>query len=225
MATNTSAGTPVPTLGDVPNVPADMLKLATYLDPVTIPRFVSTAAANTAFPTPITGQQANIAGVPMTWDGTTWVANNPSVQTYTPGWFGSVANPSNASKTAFYKIQGGYCFVSIFMSFPTPSNGGSGSLTVGLPVAANASMPEQLLSCKLFSAAGIVGNWIGVAIIPASSTTCRPQFVLNSDSSVLTDWKGEVSAGSGPGTGTPAIPGQYTVHDNANIAITGIYRI
>lgn len=62
MATTTPTGSPVPTLGDAPNVPADMLRLAVFLDPVTIPRFTTTSNANIAFPTPYVGQEINVAG-------------------------------------------------------------------------------------------------------------------------------------------------------------------
>ena len=72
MATNTPTGSPVPTLGDAPNVPADMLRLAVFLDPVTIPRFTTTGNASTAFPTPYAGQMVNIAGQEYMWFEAGW---------------------------------------------------------------------------------------------------------------------------------------------------------
>lgn len=223
MATNTAAGTPVPTLGDTPNVPADMLKLATYLDPVTIPRFASTGAANTAFPSPLTGQQANINGVPSIWDGANWVAVNPGVSTYVPAWTGAGGNPASpAVKNGFYKIQGGFCFLSIFCSFNAGTTGGNGALSFSLPVTAASGGSEQILQAKLYTVLGISGNWNGLALIDSGGTTCKPMFALSGTSSVHDTWKGDVS---GPGSGVPALPAQYSVHNGGNICISGTYRI
>jgi len=95
MATNTPPGSPVPTLGDAPNVPADMLKLATYLDKVTIPSFTSEITANAAFPTPVNGQRVNIAGSIRTWQTSAWVGDSRLVGSGT--FFNNSLQPVDSS--------------------------------------------------------------------------------------------------------------------------------
>ena len=226
MGTFTTPGTPIPTLGDPPNVPADFLKTATYLDTVTSPRFANTGAANSAFPTPILGQQATIAGIPSAWNGTTWIPLNPDAITYTPTWTSSSGNhPTNpASKVGYYKIQGGYCFVSVYMSFNAGTSGGSGNLNVGLPVVSSAALAEQILQAKLWCAAG-GGNFLGYALIGANQSSCAPSFNIDIDSSTYSFWRSENTLGSGPGTGIPGIAGQFGVQTGGNIVITGVYKI
>lgn len=73
MATNTPSGTPVPTMGDSPNVPADFLKLATYLEPITTPRFTDDTTASAGLPGRLIGQGAIIGGVRKVWNGASWV--------------------------------------------------------------------------------------------------------------------------------------------------------
>lgn len=76
MAATTSSGTPVPTLGDLPNVPADMLRMATYLEPITAPRFTSDANASLGLPGRLVGQGAIINGIAKRWNGSAWVATD-----------------------------------------------------------------------------------------------------------------------------------------------------
>lgn len=79
MAATTSSGTPVPTLGDVPNVPADMLRMATYLEPITTPRFSSDANASLGLPGRVVGQGALINGIRKVWNGSLWVPSDAPI--------------------------------------------------------------------------------------------------------------------------------------------------
>lgn len=75
MATTSRTGIPVPTLGDTPNVPADMLLMAQYLDSRTIGKFASDAARTTAFSgyTIPTGTISYVTGLGFQmWSGSTW---------------------------------------------------------------------------------------------------------------------------------------------------------
>lgn len=62
MGTSTNPGTPVPVLSDPPNVPADMLRMAQFMDLVVQHKFADFSALTGAFPTPYNGQIALVNG-------------------------------------------------------------------------------------------------------------------------------------------------------------------
>lgn len=72
MATVTAQGTPVPQLGDAPNVPADMLAAVQSLELGIARNFASTATRDTGIPSPVAWQQASVGGVDWQYNGSGW---------------------------------------------------------------------------------------------------------------------------------------------------------
>lgn len=103
MATSTATGLPVPTLGDDPNVPRDMLALAVLLDGVTRPRFASTAVRDAAFPVPSPGLMCTIGD--SIWfcnSSSAWVEHPVTV----PAYFEATGSTPVITSTAVWIFLG-----------------------------------------------------------------------------------------------------------------------
>lgn len=108
MSGTSPLGTPYPTLGDAPNVPADMQAAVTSLDLKSVPLFASTAARNTAFALSAF-QVCIIAGVMYMRRGSAWVSMlaDPDINT---GWLAPTMASGWSSLTADplrYRITSG----------------------------------------------------------------------------------------------------------------------
>lgn len=148
------------------------------------------------------------------------------VLTYTPTWGGSLAAPASPSAIAGrYRVQNGMCDLWIGMTFGASTSGGSGPLTLTVPIAARASVAEQWLPCKIFVPGVNGGNFFGAAYVVNGGSLIYPHFPKSATDNRVQNWAGEATIGSGTGTGTPAISGSYTVLNGGNFYLTGRYII
>jgi len=144
-------------------------------------------------------------------------------KSYTPTFASSGAQPSGISWTGRYQVRNGWCQLSLFGQISAATNGGTGQLTVGLPVRARADIPEQEIFVKLYQ--GNVGwNFTGFAWFPANSLVMYPHFPTRDASSVMAAW----TNGNGqPGNSqmVPLIPGGFACGGSGNICFTGRYQV
>lgn len=139
MATTSPSGTPVPSAGDAPNVPADMLAMATFLDARTIPRFGTAANRDAAIPAPIAKQRCVIAGLEYVYDNGAW-------RVYDFAWFNaSVDIPQGATYNS-----GAWTLNASESITPTAAANG---LAIALPANSIVS-----ISCKFYCPGGIGGS-------------------------------------------------------------------
>ena len=68
-----------------------------------------------------------------------------TVQAFDPVWSGSIGN---GSKVGYYSVRNGRCTLSINLTFGTSTSGGTGTLSVNLPVLPSL-LVEQEITCKL----------------------------------------------------------------------------
>jgi hypothetical protein len=146
------------------------------------------------------------------------------VSTYTPSWTSDgsqqPANPS--SKVGKYRLANGWCDFSIYIGFGASVSGGKGRLALGLPVAASSSLFEQVVRCKLWVPA--IGNWDGIGLIPAGSSSVWPLWTVASNNSTITYWRNN-DDNNNPGTGYPQIPGHWTCESGGNVVVSGRYLV
>lgn len=106
MATTTPAqGFPVPTSGDHPDIPGDLLKLANAIEKRVMGVYATTSARDAAIPTPATGQFAYITGtnVVQVYQNGSWVTFPPPQVSITSG----TSVPTNATGNngdVFFKV-------------------------------------------------------------------------------------------------------------------------
>lgn len=148
------------------------------------------------------------------------------VLSYTPTWSGALAAPASPSAIAGrYRVQNGMCDLWIGMTFGASTSGGSGSLTLSVPIAARVGIAEQWLPAKTFVPGGSGGNYFGSAFIVTGGSLIYPHFPTSASDCRVKNWAGEASVGSGTGTGVPAVPGNYTVGNGGNFYLSGRYII
>lgn len=143
--------------------------------------------------------------------------------TYIPEWRSNGAyQPANPNVlVAKYRVANGWCDVHIFMSFGSAVFGGSGWLTLTVPVAAHPSLDEQYLLCKTWGPS--MGQYHGTAYINGGTNLLRPEFTRSSTSTLLDFWKSTDDTG-GPSKGVPLVSGGYPVASGNNFAISGRFK-
>lgn len=94
MPITTPTGIPTPELPDENNPPADFLALATHLDSHINARFTSAATRDAAFPSPATGQQCSVGGLPQIYRDGAWHPVVSRAHIAGGAMFGSVPAPS-----------------------------------------------------------------------------------------------------------------------------------
>jgi hypothetical protein len=163
---------------------------------------------------------------------------------FTPSWSSQGAqqpNIGNGSKTGYYTVRNGWCTFVANIWFGTTTSGGTGFLQVGLPVAANSTL-EQELPCKLWCPAAYGdnggGNFLGfVHIAPSAYGSCVPWLPYSRSSTVLGGWR-NCDESASPTTGIPFIdsahynvstinsnPGAFTSGRNGNFMYGGTYLV
>lgn len=106
MATTTPAqGFPVPTSGDHPDIPGDLLKLATAIEKRVMGVYATAAARDAAIPTPVDGQFAYLQNndTVQIYQNTAWVTFPPPQVSITSG----TSVPTNATGNngdVFFKV-------------------------------------------------------------------------------------------------------------------------
>lgn len=153
--------------------------LADALDPLVIPRFASSSARNTAFPSPADGDMcyrtdnhqfesynSAVAG---------WLPLNQGVWTnYTVSWTAASVNPTlgNGTILARYTQIGKTIHYSGVINCGSTTNGGTGTWSVSLPATAvTLTNGEQSGTCK-YNLVG-TGDFIGITRITSGATTMQ----------------------------------------------------
>lgn len=158
--------------------------------------------------------QAALLGVEATIDAA-------GVQAYTPSWTADTSAPSNLlTNIGRYRLSGGYCTVSVFMTFGASTSGGTGPLHVSLPLPATGLVIEQLLTCKLYLPNG--GEFPGVCLVGSGSSVCTPHFPASATDVRINSWQ-SADASAAVGTGRPLISGQFSVQNGGNFTMSGRY--
>jgi hypothetical protein len=118
-------------------------------------------------------------------------------------------------------VDGEMVDIYINITFGPTTGGGTGGLSFGLPYPAHPDWPEQLMHAKYYHSAGY--NYDGYAWMAANAVIVTPHFPSSATDLHLRPWQGANAAGT-PGTGIPAVSGQYTVTAGSNITVSGRYR-
>lgn len=141
---------------------------------------------------------------------------------YIPEWRSNGAyQPANpATLIARYRVWRGWCDVHISMTFGSSVFGGSGWLTLTVPVAAHPALEEQYL---LAQTATPVGGFHGTAYINGGTNILRPEFPMASTGTRLGFWQSTTDAG-GPGHSVPLVPGGYAVSSGSSLDIFGRFK-
>ncbi len=158
MATTTPAGTPIPTLGDAANVPADMNTTIQAVDRNSIPRFASASARDTAFPTPVANQMVRTNGVLQRYDSGTsaWVDLAATAWT---AFTGLSANwSSSATQPARYRVWNGFIY---FQGFLNRSAAILTTADVIVSVPADATMNALITQMARGNTGGLNTNGVG----------------------------------------------------------------
>lgn len=146
--------------------------------------------------------------------------------TYTPSWTSvgaGVTQPTNpATRVGYYRVDNGWCDLTIYMSFGPATTGGTGYYNIGLPVLPSATYSDQCIMGKLWiptqgpfpSMLHMYGGQI-LALPMCVNTDTNPQMIV---------W-GNADTSGAAGTGRPQIPGTYTVQNGGHIGWTGRYRV
>lgn len=155
----------------------------------------------------------------------TWHMWDTVNQTFTPTFttVGGTPSVGNGTLTGYYRRMGKLCWIKINFAAGSTTNGGTGSVTFGIPnaIAARTDNGEQWIPTKVYTNANSQ-NWIGATWMyntvanpyaPASQTACTIMPLRSADSS------GAVS------TGYPLVSGNYTLATSSNIYIEGTYEL
>lgn len=142
MSANTpKAGITYPSLGDPPNVPANLATLAGQLDGIVIPKYASAAALTAANPTPTAGDMCYRTDLHayLSYDGTAWDQFGVGAwTTFVPTWTAVTTNPSigNGTLTSRWCRIGRSITWMGTMAAGTTTTAGSGLWYMSLPVVA-----------------------------------------------------------------------------------------
>lgn len=150
---------------------------------------------------------------------------------YTPIWVSDGATqPANTLKReGFYRIDNGICTFNAHLYFGPSTSGGSGRLSIGLPVPANTSIASQHFSAHLWtpSASAV---WHGMAFIDVVTNfqRARPYFPVNNARSDMLQWASQggdfnlpapfVSSNSGNGNSSVMSGGDISIHGSYFVA-------
>lgn len=183
--------------------------------------------AITAWPLGFWPAPTEICWVEEAGDGT-WVvdglrANTGTSNSYQPTMAAIGGAPALGLSTlnGYYTRQGKWVDVDVVLNVGTGFNASTGIYGFNVPLV---SAPrEQTLEAKLFCVGGGT-TWVGIAVIPASSTQLNPFFpVAQGDCRLLNATNADVTAAAG--TGIPGIPGVYPLTAGSNLSINGRYEI
>lgn len=152
------------------------------------------------------------------------------VLSYTPLWAslgaGQPAAPSAIAGR--YMPLNGVCDVWIGMTFGASTSGGTGQLTLSVPLPGRTGLTEQWLDAKLFiPGGGGAGNYLGGCIVGSGLTVLSVWFPTSATDIRVQGWAGEAGGGSGTGVGTgiPRTSGAFTVANGGNLYVNGRYLI
>jgi hypothetical protein len=133
-------------------------------------------------------------------------------------WAGG--NPIASAIQGRYFTLNGLCWFEVSLTVGT-NGGGTGPLTISLPVKASAAIDQQQVICKTYCAAG---DYPGFARIDANGLVAYPYFPESPTVARHARWQ-SCSAGGAPGTGVPLMTGQYTLGAGNNFMMNGWYAI
>ena len=146
------------------------------------------------------------------------------VTAYTPSWSAQGAiQPANPSlKQGYYRVANGWCDVYVYIGFGASSGGGVGALGVGLPVAASASVPFQVIPAWLHIPG--IAYAAGVASLNLSATFAFPLFPQHFSTSALGNWR-SADDSAAAGTSVPLVSGGYSVQSGGWVTVQGRYLV
>jgi hypothetical protein len=148
--------------------------------------------------------------------------------TYTPSWVSEgPAQPTNPSKReGFYRIDNGVCTFAVHLYFGASTSGGTGKLSIGLPVPATSVISSQQVMSHLWTpSANAV--WHGPAFIDSATNwlRARPYFPVNNARSDMFAWASGAGDFGLPIPTIPSNPGSWNVMNGGDITLNGSYFI
>lgn len=152
--------------------------------------------------------------------------SDAALQTYIPEWTstGSIQPGSPTKLEGKYRVDHGICHLNIWLAFGASSGGGSGSLYLTLPFPTNAAQPEQIMSAKLYVAAGGGGIYRGHVEVPPGVLQMPIYFPISANDCRMSQWR-NVDATLAYGTSVPLVPGGHALSPNSNLTIQGSYFV
>lgn len=165
--------------------------LADALDPLLIPRFASSSARNTAFPSPADGDRCyrtdNHQMERYDSAAAAWLPSEQGVWTaYTPTWTSTGTAPvlNNGSFAARYCQIGKMVFVAFLLTPGSTTTFGTGTYSFSLPVTARSATPLMHGAARYLQSGGT--QWPGTALIGVTTTTFQIAFPTNTTTTTLT---------------------------------------
>jgi len=147
---------------------------------------------------------------------------------YTPSWNSAGAQqPSGtASRQGFYRVDNGICTFSAHLYFGPSTIGGSGKLSIGLPVPATSAISTQTVDTHLWTpSASAVWHGVGFIDVQSGWTTARPYFPVNNSRSDMLQW---AHTAGDFGLAIPTITGAvggFNVMNGGDITLNGSYFV
>lgn len=146
-----------------------------------------------------------------------------TITAYTPGWTSAGGSAANlVDRIGWYRREGAWCDVGVYLSFGPSTNGGTGQLTVTLPFP-GATLTEQLLLAKLW-VPSMTYDFAGVGVITSGSASVVTRFPTSASDARTLPWQSTNGAGTA-GTGVPAAPSQATIQNGGNFSLHGRYKV
>ena len=145
------------------------------------------------------------------------------IQTYVPTWAaqGSVQPVNPAVKIARFRLNRGWCTVSIYVEFGGSTGGGSENLYLSLPSVCPSTPPRQFLSATLWVPS--IGRYFeGNAQMDSGSNLVWPAFPASDANTGLVRWRNTDSS-TVIGTSYPLLAGAFCVQTGGFIAVRGTY--
>lgn len=150
-----------------------------------------------------------------------------TLTTYTPSWTSAGAQqPAGTSlRQGHYRVDNGICTFAAHLYFGPGTIGGSGKLSIGIPVPAASVIATQQLNCHLWTP-NASAVWHGVAFIDSQSgwTSARPYFPVNNARSDMLQW---AHTAGDFGLSVPTVgsaPG-YNVMNGGDVTLNGSYFV
>jgi hypothetical protein len=147
---------------------------------------------------------------------------------YTPGWFseGSTQPSNPATRTGFYRVHNGLCHFIVNLHFGAGTNGGTGALSVGLPLPATSVVGYQQIACYLWTPQASA-VWLGHGVVDGvhNYTRIRPYFPVSNSRSDTLQW---ASSNGFLGLSVPSVPvnpGNSSVQNGGDFHAQGTYFI
>lgn len=150
-----------------------------------------------------------------------------TILTYTPSWTseGSVQPSGPASNIGYYRVDNGICRVAIRLTGGPGTSGGTGNLSLSVPLPPNTTIARQFLPLYyviggagggIYMGFGSLANYLGTTMLvylPATAADVR-----------LGRWC-NATEGNGTGTGIPVVPGWYGMVDGSEMVVQGFYYL